>query len=441
MCSGLLSKKMTQGERTELYSIWKAFVVRALEHLKSQVSQGADIPESVHEEIVLEGIGGPLYRRVQVRKTEYNLFLSIQFRGLVGLEEYKSLSKAMEADPQISDHTKGGVSTVVSGIFRGIWDYATYPLIEQLSKGKKKFAFDEELFRENFSQLIRFFSSKTILFRYLAPLLGFDSDVGELVLEPRLKIRQMTKEELQDFMNLLKDGGFMPFEEVRFFKFCIELQLDASKHFESWNPTEPELEAPAEEILQVVGSLRLFKPGDLTYNVIKVTPAVDFLHTPGITIQVGHYRGFLGNSYVLNRADLDEFKVLRGLMKDSTIPKVALRRFQLAYDREHLEDRMIDYMIGLEALFLRGGSSEMTHKLSLRVAKLLAGGLDDRHRVYKEVKKLYGGRSAIVHGESADLSDQNLGRVEEILRHSIKQFLRLLKGVSHEELLTRLDLL
>ena len=102
---------------------------------------------------------------------------------------------------------------------------------------------------------------------------------------------------------------------------------------------------------------------------------------------------------------------------------------------------MIDYMIGLEALFLRGGSSEMTHKLSLRVAKLLAGGLDDRHRVYKEVKKLYGGRSAIVHGESADLSDQNLGRVEEILRHSIKQFLRLLKGVSHEELLTRLDLL
>ena len=46
-----------------------------------------------------------------------------------------------------------------------------------------------------------------------------------------------------------------------------------------------------------------------------------------------------------------------------------------------------------------------------------------------------------MHGESADLSDQNLGRVEEILRHSIKQFLRLLKGVSHEELLTRLDLL
>jgi len=424
--------------KEELHAVWKNFVTAALGYLKNQGEHGSEIPETEQEEIVFDRPN--TFRRTQVRKLEYNLFISLHHEGLTEIEEYKSLAKTMAADPIIAEHTKGEVTTIVGGIYRSIWDYATYPLIKQLSKCEGKFVFSEKLFTDDFLDLTRFFSSRTIRYLYVAPLIGFDSDADELTLEHGLKIRRMKMEENQRLMNDLRDTGFMPVEEVRFDKFCIELQLDVMKHFESWDPTAAELEAPSNIVARLVGSLRLFKAGDVRYNVINVAAVSDVPHLIGANMLVGHYRGFVGNSYVLDQTELTEFLSLRKLLTESTIPKVALTRFELAYDREQSEDRMIDYIISLEALFLRGEFSEMTHKLSLRVAKLLEATLDDRQRVYKEVKKLYGERSAIVHGGSTGPSHENLQRLEEIVRDSIKQLLHRLVNASHEELLTQLDL-
>ena len=70
--------------------------------------------------------------------------------------------------------------------------------------------------------------------------------------------------------------------------------------------------------------------------------------------------------------------------------------------RRHLgrfrhEDRLLDIAVALEVLFgLQGG--ELTHKLSVRAARLLGESGDERLAVFESVQGLYDKRSRIIHG-------------------------------------------
>jgi hypothetical protein len=67
--------------------------------------------------------------------------------------------------------------------------------------------------------------------------------------------------------------------------------------------------------------------------------------------------------------------------------------------REEDDDRILDLLIGLEAVLGDGDKSEMTHKLALRTAAVLAdAGASDPTRIAADVKQLYAYRSAIAHG-------------------------------------------
>jgi hypothetical protein len=95
------------------------------------------------------------------------------------------------------------------------------------------------------------------------------------------------------------------------------------------------------------------------------------------------------------------FTLLRSLCSENKRMDVAIRRFNNSYFRRHEEDSILDLLIALECLLSDGSTSEMTHKLSLRVAALssleAAAGLTPA-AVFREVKKIYDFRSTIVHG-------------------------------------------
>ena len=92
--------------------------------------------------------------------------------------------------------------------------------------------------------------------------------------------------------------------------------------------------------------------------------------------------------------------VLSSLKKASASVMLAARRLSQTQLRASQDDITIDSCIGLEAL-LSKDTAELTHRLSLRAAALLASRTEDAwsaHAVYGLVRSVYKHRSAIVHG-------------------------------------------
>lgn len=114
---------------------------------------------------------------------------------------------------------------------------------------------------------------------------------------------------------------------------------------------------------------------------------------------------------------------------------VAIRRLEYAYERSRTEDRMIDYWIGLEALFMSSGDQgEQTDKLSRRIARLLGQDLVERRTLRSSVKRLYGTRSRLVHGVEPDRGQTAVHTEQSgtLLRRSIVR--RLVEGWDVQQL-------
>jgi hypothetical protein len=102
----------------------------------------------------------------------------------------------------------------------------------------------------------------------------------------------------------------------------------------------------------------------------------------------------------------------------------------------------------LEALYLRGQErSELSHKLSQRVAMVLGSLGFKPIEVYKNLKKAYDIRSTFVHGAALDEAEQrSVGDVQEICKKTLEYarisllvYLQVEQGQGKEKLITRLD--
>lgn len=122
----------------------------------------------------------------------------------------------------------------------------------------------------------------------------------------------------------------------------------------------------------------------------------------------------------------------------------ALRRFNLAYERERIKDAWVDYFISLESLYTKSNETgEVMHRLSTRLAKALGGAsYDVKREMRQRIKRWYGTRSGIVHGtevRSRDLSQ--LDDLNETVRASIKWFINQQNWQDHDNILDSLDLM
>ncbi len=101
------------------------------------------------------------------------------------------------------------------------------------------------------------------------------------------------------------------------------------------------------------------------------------------------------------------------------------RRIYNSYERINGEDKLIDLMIGFEAIFLESGM-ELKYKLSLRVSKFLASKYDPLF-VFDLIQKSYDLRSKVVHGTTLKAKDYTL-RSEKIGINDYVQSLRYMLG-------------
>jgi hypothetical protein len=89
---------------------------------------------------------------------------------------------------------------------------------------------------------------------------------------------------------------------------------------------------------------------------------------------------------------------------------IAGRRFRSSYLRDNENDSIIDIIIALEILLSDSEKGEITHKLALRVAKLISvhNSHYDALQVFDAVKKIYAFRSALVHGSSVSKTKREI---------------------------------
>ncbi|QWB25003.1 hypothetical protein KJK29_21830 [Streptomyces koelreuteriae] len=93
----------------------------------------------------------------------------------------------------------------------------------------------------------------------------------------------------------------------------------------------------------------------------------------------------------------ETFKSLRAC---ETRIKLAARRLGMGLFRETEEDSILDYCIGLEAVFGDLGPGETTYKLAMRGAKVLSSQLAiSESEAFTCFKKIYAYRSAVAHGK------------------------------------------
>lgn len=121
--------------------------------------------------------------------------------------------------------------------------------------------------------------------------------------------------------------------------------------------------------------------------------------------------------------------------------KNAVHRFNYAYQRRTGEDSVVDYVVALEALLSSnqdGSTDSISYRISLRAAKLLEGNPAKRSEKFNEVKKMYGRRSSIIHGNRV-VENFNLINIHDTLCASIKKYLMLLKNSSHDQIISSLD--
>lgn len=80
---------------------------------------------------------------------------------------------------------------------------------------------------------------------------------------------------------------------------------------------------------------------------------------------------------------------------------LAMRRFAQTYGRWSFEDRLIDYWVAFESLFLPESDLELKYRAQMRIARFVGDTLEEREAIRKLLGNSYAVRSAIVHGSRA----------------------------------------
>ena len=304
-------------------------------------------------------------------------------------------------------------------------------LILEITLESGSLKFNEKIFEEYFEKLGDFFTNDKLQFRAVAPLEGFTTDVDEILLDSNLRIFKIPTHKLEE---LLKNSIYMPIPHFR----MLSLRFGIDRIYETDKIIGERIESPSDTPTQetgrifdeIISALRLFKPGTVGYNFIR-TEAVDWNPTGGGSIHSGIFTHPYFGVYHLERNEVPDFKeFFKEFNKNKPkILDIPIRYFNYAHTRERPEDKLIDYMIAFEGLFIKE-MAELGYRLSLRVAVFLGRNRKEKGKIVNLMRDAYKLRSKNVHGLSYNKSieingeersiEEFVSKVEELLRKSIK---------------------
>lgn len=379
-------------------------------------------------------------------KIDFGLMLADSWDEILQLSEFVECAQYMVKNPTIKRGfkvTDKDGKPVEKVPLKMVLRSSLHPFLVTYFNKVGSLTFDEETFNDSYSEFEGYFYKKVEEYNLTSPLENFSCETDDIELGKGLKIRRISDMEKSGYLSLASYGIGFPTSfgslNIVSVKYVLETTYLHRKE------TSIDTLACRRNFEDVVTALRLFKSGSVDFNVLR-TASISWVPYFGTSYgSQGRYTSPLGPKYTLVESEVKPFKRVwkrykkfrteRAKLKSNKYLDIALRRFNLGIEEVDIQDKMIDYLISFEALYLpeRG---ELTYRLCNRVATLLGKEEKEAQEIRKIMTKAYDLRSDIVHGkdirpikiEGKTIELQYFAsKVEEYLRRSIRFFIVLTK--------------
>jgi hypothetical protein len=422
-------------------------------------------------EPIIKGGGAPrrLVNRIELsengmshsyaEETDWMRVVLQKEKEIKALTSYSAATGTMKANPNVESHLDKLVGTSEARIRSDAESCLRSIAIEigQRCLGAGE-AF-ESSFEALYEEIEAYFYSNKVLHRFLAVIEGFSMESDRIDLGNGSGIIRIEKSKRERLLaGGLQFGGFSPASPFATMEYGIEIVMEVPKVIgdtKAEGANVSNMAQAKERIEEVCSCLRLFKKGNFGFNSVRMQ-GIGWSPQGGdmVTGSLGT-KSFLGGGYSLTGAEVVQLSEWWEMYRQTrATPRrgidLALRRFNVGYERARLEDRLIDYFIGFEALLLKEEErQELDYRLALRGGALLGKNGPEKTQMFSELRAGYRARSKIVHGAlpagTVKVSANQVpfgdlvGRAEELLRLAIKEFLVVCKTKTEEELIEELD--
>jgi hypothetical protein len=338
-------------------------------------------------------------------------------RQLLSVESYRELLQLLRDDSRATAyanrvlHRNDGKPLTEEDLSKFFdWHVIRRFLLNYLD-GQGSSFFDEARFSQVYGSLEELLLTNSQTIRAVAMLFSFLGPEDPIKVDEEITIRRATDADLSELIN--RTGR--PPEEIGVGNrmWLIEIESHVADNIGPSNPTA------GTQVERVLGAMRLTKMGGVCCSYLYSTRKYDNSASTLMNFPLAHI-GF--SSDFTAREDVNEFlrlfRALRALEPTSSL-SFGIRRFNYAYERMRMEDRLIDLMIVLESLFVEDGKAgEIAYKFRMRIARFLyeSGNLDDRRKCRDIAKAAYEMRSSIVHGDTRKQAEllNKVGTVQRI---------------------------
>jgi hypothetical protein len=442
-----------------LYDALREYCRVACAYLSAKLRSPEDLPTTIGQQFKFTGPGE--FSHSYVPEVQWFRLIEKHSLDFGRMDVYQKVIEAMKEDIKVAKHLNTLVGTAEMRI-RVEAPTCLRRLLTHLLHEQDGLDFDEFKFDKLYEGVEDYFYRDTVEYRYLAPLHNFRMEGERLELSPKFSIIKIPKQEREEILSYF--GEFLPFgfplyQARPFDEYAFEFYYEVPKIFGNDSPPPKEGALPSQiarkEFDEACSALRLFKSGATGYDYIRIKPTSWAVHVGAYTTSSIAARLPIGTQYTLSNEEVsnflkfwDFFKKVR--QKRQNRIEIAIRRFNFGYERARPEDKLIDWMIAFEALFLgRGGRQELEYRLALRGSTLIGKEPNDREKIFNELKEAYRQRSNIVHGDSVKpliqiknekvQFNEFVNRIEEHLRSVIKEFLAKASTQSELQVLNSLD--
>ena len=296
-----------------------------------------------------------------------------------------------------------------------------------------KMTFEEELFNSVYQSFEEYLFCSSVQYRIYAVVSRLEIDTKKLSLEKNLNMINISENDFSKILNFYSypsmSSGFPGFLSPK--TAILERTFKVRKNPEVVmnTPTSEQYTKTIFLFNNVLTTLRLFKAGAVGFNTVFYENLSEWEH--GMSARSSTFKPPIsGEGYRLVQSEENALKKLWGEMKGIDFAErksvgLAMRRFGYAYERRLNEDKIIDFMIAFESLFLRGrgAPTKKGQFIALGCSMLIGKNDKEREKITDFLVKAYDKRNKIVHGSGVKVKPQLISRIEGYLREAIKELL------------------
>lgn len=353
-----------------LYENIKKFCETALVFLNNKAIEG--LPFRTKGKIEVEESGGCSYDYVD--EIDWDRFVRTNKQILMEGDAYKAAIEAMKEDGKISKHLDMLVGSPISSRSRNDCHEFLQRMLALLLHEQKAISFQKNIFDQVYGKMEDYFYREVLEYRYLSLIENFQMESGKIELAPKFSIIRISKEDREEILSELITYPLIDLPASAFLdnQYAFELFIEAPKVFGDV-PANAQTEFldknPTKKFDEACSALRLFKKGQILHKIICSKPKYWQPFDYGTSFSYSYGRSFPGAQYVLSNKEIPNFLEVWKLYQRTRQLKrkkveIAIHRFDFSYEKQTFEDKLIEYIIGFEALLLPNVNQELGYRLA-----------------------------------------------------------------------------